>query len=268
MPPAGPKTSLGKARSSTNAVTHGLRATALLLPGEDEVAYAAHLEGVLTSLEPVGDPELHAATMIADLQWRQSRWMRAERAAIEADAEARAQESTQRANVDAVGNALIVVDELLKVLAGSVQASDIIDLVRVIRNAMPFVETTDCRSVPAIATSLLEVERADPAEVPLAFARLREAAVVVRGELEAKNQIAKAMLAALERSLASITLSSEVDTKRLARYRRMIDSALESEVRILDVLQTRRTRRARRTADGGSFGHGVTTHEVRLRVVK
>ena len=61
---SGPRTELGRARSSTNAANHGLRANGLLLPGEDEAAYVAHLEGVLAAVVPVGHAELHAATML------------------------------------------------------------------------------------------------------------------------------------------------------------------------------------------------------------
>ena len=125
----GPRTELGRARSSTNAATHGLRANGLLLPGEDEAACVAHLEGVLAAVVPVGHAELHAATMLADLQWRPSRWMRAEHAAITAELEAKMKTPPDNARVAVLHQVLTIVTALLQTLDGDLQPHAAVDLV-------------------------------------------------------------------------------------------------------------------------------------------
>lgn len=67
----GPRTEAGKARSSQNALKHGLRAQRhVVLPDEDAAEYEAHEEAFLAELAPEGALQTHLARRIAAAAWR------------------------------------------------------------------------------------------------------------------------------------------------------------------------------------------------------
>ena len=70
----GPATPEGKARSARNGTRHGLcSATFFLLPDEDPEAFAAFEHGMLASLNPEDEAELHAAARAVQAMWREIR---------------------------------------------------------------------------------------------------------------------------------------------------------------------------------------------------
>jgi hypothetical protein len=50
----GPRTAEGKARSSRNALTHGLTAKEIVIPGEDVAAYRSFEQQLIHDLQPNG----------------------------------------------------------------------------------------------------------------------------------------------------------------------------------------------------------------------
>lgn len=75
----GPKTEDGKARSSRNALRHGLRAQRfVVLPDEDARAYAAHEQALMDELAPDGAFQTLLARRVAAAAWRLSRADRVE----------------------------------------------------------------------------------------------------------------------------------------------------------------------------------------------
>lgn len=266
----GPTSQAGKTRSSTNAATHGLRANGLLLPGEDEGAYVAHLAGVLAAVMPVGHAEVHAATMLADLQWRQSRWMRAENAAITNDLEAKMRGSPEKARGAVLHQALTIVNALIQTLDGEIQPDAVADLVRISRGVTPFIDKAALGDTAVVLDVAIDaLERADGLEdVALALGKMRSATAMVQTALVNEVQTAEGALNKLERVLAGVALPLDPDLKRLGRYRRMIDGAIESQLRVLEALQERRTARRRGPKKVSSFGRGVPAPEVRLRIVR
>ena len=81
----GPRTEIGKATSSQNALKHGLTAKTILLPGEDEAAYRKLCEGMFESFAPNGAPEKELVQLLCDTQWRLQRCGRIEAAILSAD---------------------------------------------------------------------------------------------------------------------------------------------------------------------------------------
>jgi hypothetical protein len=70
----GPKTPAGKARSSLNALRHGMRAAMhVVLPDEDAVAFAALQAALFEELAPVGALQLVLARRVAVAAWRLAR---------------------------------------------------------------------------------------------------------------------------------------------------------------------------------------------------
>ncbi len=69
----GPTTPAGKARSSLNALRHGLTARVVVLPSEDMAAYQAFSREIVDSLRPQTPVERQFAQTVADNQWRINR---------------------------------------------------------------------------------------------------------------------------------------------------------------------------------------------------
>ncbi len=66
----GPRTAGGKARSSLNAVAHGLRAVPPVLPGEDAAQWEAYRAGIVAELRACGTLEHELAGRVAAISWR------------------------------------------------------------------------------------------------------------------------------------------------------------------------------------------------------
>ena len=75
----------GKAVIATNALKHGSFAQRLILSDENLDEYAQLIDGLLTSLNPVGTLEQLLVEKIAVATWKQLRLIRAESASIELD---------------------------------------------------------------------------------------------------------------------------------------------------------------------------------------
>jgi len=71
----GPRTPAGKARSSRNAVKHGLRSRALVLPGEDVQDCESFLTETMASLQPRGRAAEELARQIAETMWMSRRFV-------------------------------------------------------------------------------------------------------------------------------------------------------------------------------------------------
>ena len=69
----GPTSPQGRARSSMNALRHGLTARVVVLPSEDMDAYSAFSKEIVDSLDPQTPVERQFAQTIADNQWRINR---------------------------------------------------------------------------------------------------------------------------------------------------------------------------------------------------
>jgi hypothetical protein len=78
----GPRSDAGKERSRFNGLTHGMRAEAILLPGEDPEALDARREAWISELQPEGDVELGYLEAALIASWRVDRCLRHETATL------------------------------------------------------------------------------------------------------------------------------------------------------------------------------------------
>ena len=69
----GPRTPEGKARSSRNALSHGLTCRTALLPSEDEAAYQQHCRQFFDEYHPQTPTETQLTQELADTSWRLNR---------------------------------------------------------------------------------------------------------------------------------------------------------------------------------------------------
>jgi hypothetical protein len=69
----GPRTEIGKAISSRNALATGLTGRTVLLPTDDKDAYESHLAGYRKLFKPGNVLELNLVQAIADTDWRLTR---------------------------------------------------------------------------------------------------------------------------------------------------------------------------------------------------
>ena len=76
----GTRTAKGKARSSRNALTHGLTAQEIVIPGEDVAAYRSFEQQLIDDLQPRGSCELEIVERLAATYWRLRRIPRFEAA--------------------------------------------------------------------------------------------------------------------------------------------------------------------------------------------
>src|SRR5437762_6165901 len=75
----GPRTAVGKLRSSRNAITHGLFTSDLILRGESRGAFRALRRGMIESLRPQNLAELMIVDRLVAATWKQRRLRRAEK---------------------------------------------------------------------------------------------------------------------------------------------------------------------------------------------
>ena len=66
----GPRTEVGKRRSSLNALRHGLTARSAVLPTEDAVAYETHCRAFHDEYQPATPTETQLVAELADTSWR------------------------------------------------------------------------------------------------------------------------------------------------------------------------------------------------------
>jgi hypothetical protein len=69
----GPKTDVGKKRSSLNALRHGLTSQIVVMPSEDLYLYQLHLKSFTDEYNPKGATEAHLVQALADASWRLNR---------------------------------------------------------------------------------------------------------------------------------------------------------------------------------------------------
>jgi len=74
----GPRTPEGKARSSLNAVRHGLLARDAVLPEEDRAAYLELLAALEEEYQPQSPSQTFLVQQLASAQWRLQRFLRIE----------------------------------------------------------------------------------------------------------------------------------------------------------------------------------------------
>ena len=78
----GPRTPEGKARSSKNAITHGLCSRDIIIPGESRESFEALHQGFRDSFQPVDAFEESLVLQMAIAQWRSFRLVRGESALL------------------------------------------------------------------------------------------------------------------------------------------------------------------------------------------
>ncbi len=69
----GPRTAEGKARSSQNALRHGLSSRTVLLESEDQAAYQQHCRQLFDEHRPATPTETQLTQELADTSWRLNR---------------------------------------------------------------------------------------------------------------------------------------------------------------------------------------------------
>jgi hypothetical protein len=79
---SGPRTELGKQRTSLNATRHGIFSRVSVLKGESRARYESLLKGLRESLQPVGKLEEILVEKLATILWRHRRLVMAEAAEI------------------------------------------------------------------------------------------------------------------------------------------------------------------------------------------
>jgi hypothetical protein len=267
----GPQTPLGKAKASGNSVTHGLRSAGVLLPGENEDHYAAHLEGLLRALAPVGYAETQAVAMLAERMWLQERWHRALRDDTVDGVRERVKTSPEAIRARQVDAAVVAFDTLKQALdtVNVTEPGVIPDLVRLSRAVLAVGREAELE-VSLVADVVVAIDGLETSIDSATVGVVNFAAVVgrTRQTLHDLKRGADAKVKRLEQMLMVSAVPRDHDVKRLHRYGKMIDASVDQQLAILERLQ--QGRKARRAQDAGdsSLGRHDEPAEVRLRVIK
>lgn len=268
------RTELERARSSTRATKHGLKAFGLVLPGESPAAYARHLREWVASL-PSGSPaEAHIVAQLGDLAWRQHRLLRLEHAlhleALE-DAvkktQAHADYSTTLAGLTAVNAMVANVGQVVQLRPLPARLG-LKPLALACQGAMSLVR--DVESVPSghikRATDAIEamLEAAEDGKVlPAHVEAVLAAALEIQAVLVQIAKHGEAAIELLREKLAGEVVPDGPKAKMARRNRGEIEKSQSRLLGILDQLRTQR--KSAETALAESGGKAIA---VRLRVVR
>jgi hypothetical protein len=150
----GPRTAAGKARSSQNALKHGLTARTALIPGESPEQWREHREGVLLALGAKGALETALADRLALTLWRLQRIASCDAAAVTSELPA------DGVPTDGGGLLKRLIRYEAHVSRQMLQALHALDRLQIIRDRLPALLTFDTEDTMALFDRMLEA-RAD-----------------------------------------------------------------------------------------------------------
>ena len=101
LKPSGPKSEIGRRRSSRNSITHGIFSDVTVLPGESRQRYLALLKDLREALLPVGGVEDLLVEKLVAIAWRHRRLLNAESAEIRRASDFYAWDETMRQSREA-----------------------------------------------------------------------------------------------------------------------------------------------------------------------
>ncbi|MBL0304436.1 MAG: hypothetical protein IPQ23_22545 [Cytophagaceae bacterium] len=272
----GPRTELGRSRSSLNRVAHGIKSVALVLPGESVADYRRHADGWFATLPCASPAEAHVVFQLADLAWRQRRLLRLEHAHHLSLVEDAMRKTPQHQDYSSALGALTAINVLVQHAMAAVElkpfpahlgqlkpfilgAKGTVSIVRE-------VEALDGRLVKNLEEAIIGLEEAaedgkaksDNMVALAAGAQDVQAALAImvkRGE-QAIDQLRKKIS-------AETVVPDGPETKKLSRYRAEIE---KSQARLLAILDQLRTQR--KAAEAALAENGGKSIDVRLRVVR
>lgn len=267
----GPRTRIGRDRSSQNAAKHGLLARGFLLRGESEADYERHLDEWLTSLRPTTPAEVQVIATLADLTWRQRRWFRIERAKQMEDVEMKIAKTSTMTNLSMNLRALTAVNALVDAVERTTPTSfaALSPFITAAGNVVTIVSDVNEPSPAAtrLSDAVRSLDEGCEADWQQCFRRVGERGRELAADLSARIATGEQALEDLRQTLAATALPTEPDLKKLARYQATIQRAVEAQARILGHVREQVGKARKRRPVGSSFGAG-SQPTVRLRVVR
>jgi hypothetical protein len=268
----GPKTRDGKARSSLNALRHGLSASNLLLPGEDAAEYEQHLDGYFSSFAPTTLPEAHVVVQVADLAWKIKRLSNLEDGWVLARLEEALEGTDAFQLFTSTRRALEAVSGLVAAMDARPTAPKDLELTKTLLRGLDGTLAL-LREVPGLPESVIQplsfaLEEARDTQKKghleqAAYGHLGNMAKVARGALAAKLDQEQAALGLVrERLAAEVLLLEDGDLKKLERHRKLLESSMQRQ---LDLLGQVRARVSSATAQAQAEAREL---RVKLRLVR
>lgn len=266
----GPRTSAGLARSSLNAVRHGLGAVQAVLPGEDAAEYTRRMESTFEALAPANELEAQLAALVGDDLWRLERLGRVEQGISLARIEelaAQVEDGIPRIAevIHGVGTALNgwvaapAPRERGEELSRRVQA--VRKVLALVMEVLPDFQLDGVAEVERLL--LMTGDRVAHLELPPDFPeRVREALRGVLVDLLSRGEVEQKRQDEIRKAVATIALPGESELKKLTRYRRQLEDGLQ---RRLQALETMRLLTANRP--GPEDADKAREFRLRLRLV-
>lgn len=270
----GPNTEQGKLRSSLNAVRHGLSGKHLLLPAEDPQEYAAKMDAIFATLAPKNEGEAQVVALIGDDMFKLDRLERIETSLSIARIEQLLGQTGSAERAARTASAL-------QTFGTAIQAWD--------QKPVPSERTPDVEKnlkklikaladvserMPALPGELVEACEPHihrllhmPSEggifSPEAYQALSAAAGKVMWWLLHEAEREDAAQTELRKAIAGLALPDEVELRKLARYRKILEDGLQRRLLVLD--QMRKLTESRPAEQGGEQAKAF---RVQLRLVR
>ncbi|MBI5068617.1 MAG: hypothetical protein HZB56_10285 [Deltaproteobacteria bacterium] len=266
----GPTSPEGRARAALNSIRHGLAAKHLLLGGEDQARYEAHVESWFVALGPENDAQAEVAALAGDVVWRLQRLQRIEDGLLGARVEELVEQSDLHRLASRTRDAVAALGALVAALRDCPVAGPRTDaFAGLLAGARALAEHLDGLDGVPLAP-LVDMQRAlelladvglDP--VPQEpYHALRRAAEALReqvGELAGRQEDA---LAQMRRDvLARLALPDGGELTRLGRYRKQLEESLARLLAAFEKLK------ALSAVAGAAEPGRARDYAVRLRIV-
>ncbi len=261
---AGPVTTGGKIRVSTNGVINGLRAERVVLAHEDPAQYVQHVQTWVDCLQPIDGAELEVVVSIADLRWRLQRLDQIEMNRTCAEVHVQLEEASEQKLLIMVENAARATSTMADVLAAPRVRDDddlkallhlvgsVIDMVRAVEAEQPRLHLGADQLAQAVGFAVvLSANEIDTEEFAALAACARSMADAVAAQLADARAAAER---AKEAIAATVPLPDGKEVALLAKYRRDIERRLQAEMTFLNVV---RDRKAQVASSSGLLGQPI-----------
>ena len=247
----GPRSKIGRSRSSLSAVRGGLTAFGVILPGERLDEFRRHLNEWVETLQPENGAEDQVVFAIADLMWRLRRLGRREDSLVKAHLQKLTKEievkmlyPAQRAHT-----VFSQLADLIRTTKAPATVRDLAPLLDSVRTARGFLdEVSDLPSHAAVRLddAIHAIDGSSTRKLdPTLYAALGEAASTVVGAIELRQEKARKVVQAQVDELSRAELLvDEKQAKRLERARKLLDESMLRQLDILSVLKRQKRRRS------------------------
>ena len=266
----GPSTPEGKAKSRTNGLVHGFRASVLAtLPHESPDEFSAHVGMWIQDLAAETMTEIEVAKSVALLRWRLRRIEDIEVRRQQAEVLRRLEDTPEAKNLELFNNTITAIKTMTRAMASRLPESReeldqlLAPMAAIVKMLLQVEDTGATIFVGAagLATAIETLKELSNETVhPLAYGEVLDRALLRPTRCGGTSSDVEKMVETVKNQLSmELPLPGDHDVALRTRYKRDVEKRLETEMRFLMQLQERR----KQVPASGSLGRPAS----RLRPV-